>query len=49
MIKIGFFCKQIYRDKLLQMDHRDTLVFLKSASFVNKIIKIEKNDYINNF
>ncbi len=25
------------RDKLLKIDHRDTLVFLKLASFVNKM------------
>ena len=34
-----FFCKQNNdRDKLLEMGHRDTLVFLKLAAFVNKIL-----------
>ena len=35
----NFFCKQKNdRDKLIEMGHRDTLVFLKLASFVNKIL-----------
>ncbi len=48
---IGFFCKQNNdRDMLLEMNHRDTLVFLKWASFVNKImIEKCKNKNVNNF
>ncbi len=35
---------------LLEMNHRDTLVFLKLASFVNKImIEKSKNKNVNNF
>ena len=35
----NFFCKQKNdRDKLIEMGHRDTLVFLKLASFENKMM-----------
>jgi hypothetical protein len=41
---MGFFCKQNNdRDKLLKMDHRDTLVFQKLAYFLQKDIDRSKD------